>query len=239
MSRAKMLLGIFVTVFAVGICTAAFAASVTGLIKYEGEVPKFKEIKMDADPICLSKHTSPTFPETLVTGDGNALANVFVYVKSGLAKKAYPAPAEPVTLTQEGCHYKPHVFGILVGQELKILNPDGTLHNVHALSKANPEFNMAMPQFRKEISKVFDKEEFMFPFKCDVHPWMASWCAVMPHPFFKVTATDGKFTISGLDAGTYEIEAWHEKLGAQTVTVTVGADETKEADFIFTKPAKE
>ena len=220
------------------IASGAFAATVSGNIKYSGDVPKFQEIKMEADPICLSKHTSPVYPETLVLGADNAMANVFVRVKSGLAQQNYAPPAEPVLLDQLGCHYNPHVFGVMVGQSLKILNSDGTLHNVHILSKVNPEVNLAMPQFRKETEKKFDKEEFMFPLKCDVHPWMESWCAVMSHPFFNVTKEDGKFSIANLPAGTYDIEAWHEKLGTQTQTVTVTADENKEVSFTFSRPSK-
>jgi len=214
------------------------AATITGTIQYQGEVPKFKEIKMDADPVCLTHHTEPVYPQTLVLGEGNALANVFVHIKKGLAKKDYPAPPEPVILDQKGCHYAPHVLGVRVGQTLKILNPDGTLHNVHALCKVNPEFNLAMPQFRTETSKVFNKEEFMFPLKCDVHPWMSGWIAVMAHPYFSVTQTDGKFKIENLPAGTYEVEAWHEKLGTQTASVTVTGEETKEVNFTFSKPQK-
>ena len=218
------------------LCLNAEAATITGTVKYEGEIPKFKEIKMDADPVCLTHHTGPVYPQTLVVGDGNTMGNVFVYVKSGLAKKDYPTPSEPVVLDQKGCQYDPHVAGVMVGQALKILNPDGTLHNVHALAKVNQEFNMAMPKFRTEVIKVFDKEEFMFSIKCDVHPWMAGWIAVMPHPYFATTKTDGKFSIANLPAGTYEIEAWHEKLGTQKSSVTVTGDETKEINFSFSKP---
>jgi len=53
-----------------------------------------------------------------------------------------------------------------------------------------------------------------------------------------VTATDGKFTISGLDPGTYEITAWHERLGTQTASITVGANDKKVQDFKFAVPAK-
>ena len=214
------------------------AATITGTIKYDGEVPKFKEIKMDADPICLTHHTSAVYPETLVVGDGNTMANVFVYVKSGLSKKDYPAPADAVVLEQKGCQYLPHVLGVMVGQKLKITNPDGTLHNVHALSKVNQEFNLAMPKFRTETEKVFDKEEAIFPIKCDVHPWMGGYVAVMSHPFFSTSKLDGKFTISNLEAGTYEVEAWHEKMGTKTQSVTVDADETKTIDFTFSHEAK-
>jgi plastocyanin len=217
--------------------TVASAATVSGTIKFEGEAPKFKEIKMDADPVCLTHHTGPVYPQTLLLGEGQTLGNVFVYVKNGYEKKAYPPPAEAAILDQKGCQYDPHVIGVMVGQTVKILNPDGTLHNVHATSKINPEFNLAMPKFRTETTKVFDKAEFMFQMKCDVHPWMGAYVSVMDNPYFSTTKADGKFTIANLPAGTYEIEAWHEKLGTKVVKITVTADETKEENFVFAKPA--
>ena len=97
--------------------------------------------------------------------------------------------------------YKPHVMGIMVGQTYRILNSDGILHNVHTLPKINPAFNRAMPATLKEATTTFDKPEAIFQIKCDVHPWMSAYIGVFTHPFFSVTGTDGKFTISGLDAG--------------------------------------
>src|SRR3989338_5339331 len=216
---------------------AGAAGTVTGTVKYEGEFPKLKPIKMDADPICLSKHTEgEVLSQTLVLGEGNTLGNVFVHIKSGLPSQDYPAPTGEAVLTQQGCQYHPHVLGVRVGQTVKILNPDGTLHNVHALPKINQEFNLAMPKFRTETTVVFDKEEFMFPLKCDVHPWMGAWVSVLSHPYFSTTKEDGKFEIPNLPAGTYEIEAWHEKLGTKTASITVAEGEPKTVDFTFAKP---
>ena len=215
-----------------------FAATITGIVKYDGEAPKFKEIKMDADPICLTHHKEAVYPQKLVLGEGNTIGNVFVQVVNGLSKKDYPAPTQEVVVDQEGCMYDPHVIGVMKGQTLKILNPDGTLHNVHALAKINAEFNLAMPKFRTETTKVFDKAEFMFPMKCDVHPWMEAWVTVVDHPFFNVTKADGKFSLDNLSAGTYDIEAWHEKLGKQKQTVTLAEGESKEINFTFTKPSQ-
>ncbi len=134
--------------------------------------------------------------------------------------------------------YKPHVMGIMVGQTYKILNSDGILHNVHALPKINKAFNRAMPPTVKEATATFDKPEALFMVKCDVHPWMNAYVGVFTNPFFSVTGKDGKFTISGLDPGTYEISAWHERLGTQTATVTVDASGTKVQNFKFAVPAK-
>jgi plastocyanin len=166
------------------------------------------------------------------------MGNILVWVSKGLpAGKTYPAPSTPVTLDQKGCQYVPHVQGIMVGQAYKILNSDGILHNVHALPKINPSFNRPMPATLKESSATFSKPEDVFQIKCDVHPWMQAWVGAFAHPFFSVTATDGKFTISGLDPGTYEITAWHEVLGTQKATVTVAANETKSQNFKFAMPA--
>lgn len=234
--RAVTSIIVTVSIFALSAASVQ-AATLSGTVTFAGSAPSFKAIKMDADPICLTKHTEPVYPESLVLGDGNTMGNVFVQIKSGLAKQAYPAPAEPVVLDQKGCQYTPHVAGVMVGQTLKILNPDGTLHNVHALSKVNPEFNLAMPKFRTETTKIFEKAEPVFAFKCDVHPWMTAWVTVLDHPFFAVTGKDGKFSIANLPAGTYEVEAWHEKLGTQKQTVTVG-DADAQASFTFIQPEK-
>jgi hypothetical protein len=56
-------------------------------------------------------------------------------------------------------------------------------------------------------------------------------------PFYSVTGDDGKFKLADLPAGTYEIEAWHEKLGKQTQKITVAEGDTKSVDFKFSPPA--
>lgn len=218
------------------LATAASAGSITGKITYDDKVPNLKPISMDADPVCASKHSGPVQPELLVVGEGNGLGNVFVQVKNAPAKD-YPTPSEPAVIDQKGCLYVPHVLGVMVGQPLMFRNSDGILHNVHGLPEENREFNIGMPPTLKEKEQTFSKPEPVFPVKCDVHPWMRSYVAVMTHPYFSVSGKDGSFTIDGLPAGTYEIQAWHEKLGTQTASVTV-ADGAATQDFSFKVPGK-
>lgn len=217
---------------------SAFAAStVTGTVTYDGKVPTLAPISMNADPVCAKKHTGPVPNEMLVLGGGNTMGNILVWVSKGLpAGKAYPAPKTPVVIDQTGCQYKPHVMGIMAGQPYQILNSDGILHNIHALPKVNTGWNQAMPPGVKETTKTFAKVEPAFQIKCDVHPWMGAYVAVFNHPFYSVTAANGKYTISGLDPGTYEISAWHERLGTQTTTVTVAANQSATKDFKFSAP---
>lgn len=216
----------------------AGAATIQGTVTYEGRVPNLRPVSMGADPGCAEKHHHPVPNEVLVLGEGNTMGNIFVHVTDGLPAEEYPPPADPAVLDQKGCRYVPHVLAVQKNQVLKILNSDGLLHNVHALPEVNQQFNMAMPGSRVEAEQKFDKAEPMFKIKCDVHPWMASYLAVLEHPFYDVTAKDGRFEISGLPAGTYEIEAWHEKLGTRKAEVTVGAGDSKDVDFTMSPPAR-
>jgi len=213
----------------------AVDASQTGAIKgtvtlADGADPD-TPIKMDADPVCAGLHSSPVESQTRVTGPNGQLANVLVYIKTpGVTGKA---PAEPLKLEQKGCVYTPHVAAMVVGQGLKVVNDDPTLHNVHALAKVNTEFNQAQPFQNMELEKQLDKPEMAISVKCDVHPWMQSYISVLPHPYFAVTGEDGSFNITGVPAGTYEVEAWHESLGTKTGQATVTAGGAADLSFNF------
>lgn len=194
-------------------------------------------IGMDADPVCASMHPGEVHTEKVVTDDNGNLANVFVYVKSGLEGKSFPAPGTAHLLDQLGCQYSPHVSGMQVGQKLVIRNSDPTLHNVHARPSSNKEFNQGQPFQGMELEHTFDKAEVMVPFKCDVHPWMRSYMAVLDHPFYGVTGEQGGFGIENLPAGDYVLEAWHEEFGTQTVEVTVRDGEPAQVSFDFSPGA--
>ncbi len=209
------------------------SGAITGTVKFEGKAPKLKEINMDKDAICKGKHTKPLISEALVLGEGNTLANVIVKVTSTVKGK-HAAPKTPVVLTQKGCQYSPHVVGVMANQEIEFLNPDGTMHNVHAMPKVNKGFNLSMPKFKKKAVKKFKKAEDAFAIKCDVHPWMKSYVQVFSHPYFSVSAKDGKYTIENLADGDYEIEAWHEKMGTQKAKVSV-KDGKATSDFVFAR----
>lgn len=213
----------------------ATAGNVMGMVTLNGTAPKNEPIRMNADPVCVKETSAagPQFQETYIVGEGNTLGNVFVYVKEGLGNYTYDPPSGPVVFDQRGCRYHPHVFGVRVGQEIEILNSDPTLHNIHATPASNSEFNNGQPIQGMKMTHTFTTPEVMVPFKCDVHGWMNAYVGVLNHPYFAVTGPDGKFEIKGLPPGTYTIEAWHERFGTMTQSVTIGASETAEASFTF------
>ena len=211
---------------------AATAGNIGGKIAFTGTAPKPGVIRMDSDPNCVQPGVTST-DETVVVGSDGSLQNVFVYVKDGLGNLRFPIPTQAVVLDQKGCHYVPHVFGAQVGQTVEIVNSDQTLHNIHAVPMANQEFNTGQPLAGMKHTHQFSTREVMVPFKCDVHPWMHAWVGVLDHPYYAVTGADGSFSLKGLPPGTYTIEAWHETLGTQTQSVTIGEKESKDIEFSF------
>lgn len=232
MKNHKYLFTPFITLLIAFSYSQASAAELTGKIQFTGQAPAGQTMKADADPKCKLAHPDGIAMDDVVVNSNGTLKNVFVYVKQGLEGKTFTAPATAVTLDQHGCMYSPKVFGIQVNQPLEILNSDDTLHNVHSLAKNSQQFNLGMPIKGMKLKKTFAKPEVMIKIKCEVHPWMSAYAGVLDHPFYAVTGDDGSFTIKDLPAGNYVIEAWHEKYGVQTQSVTV-ADQNQEVSFEF------
>lgn len=219
---------------AAGAATAAAGGgSVTGRVKFDGAAPANPAIDLAEEPACQKAYTGPAVDPVVMVENG-MLANVVVYVKSGLpAGQTYPVPNEPVVLDQRGCLYHPRALAIMAGQQLAIKNSDPVLHNIKAVPKANRPFNISQPTAGMTTNRTLPTPEDDIPVECNVHGWMHANITVLPHPFFAVTGTDGSFTIKGLPAGTYEIEARHAKLGTKTMSVTVPADGAGTAEFTF------
>jgi carboxypeptidase family protein len=184
-------------------------------------------------PECKQAHgDKPAVEQSVEVNSDGTMKDVLVYVKSGAEKWTYATPTEPVVLDQQGCEYHPHMVAIMQNQPLKIRNSDPFLHNIHPMPKNNPQFNMGQPVKGMESEKTFANAEITIPVKCDVHRWMNAHIAVMNNPFYSITGDSGSFSIK-LPAGTYTVEAWTEKFGAQTQNVTVTDNGTQEINFTF------
>jgi plastocyanin len=205
--------------------------TVSGKVTYEGTPAKPKPIDMSKEPSCAAQHPAPITTETVVTGPGNALDNVVVYVSAGAPDDTTP-PSQPVSIDQKGCQYIPHVVPMVVNQELKVINDDKTSHNIHPLAKINREWNKSQPPGTPPFTEKFEKPEFI-PVKCNIHPWMHSSFAVLKNSHYGVSTGDGAFTIANLPPGKYTLTAWHESYGEQTQEVTISGTETKSVNFVF------
>lgn len=217
---------------AISISGAAFAGgTIAGTASFSGTPPKPQKLNRKSDPVCAKKEMND---EAILLGkDGKSLENVMVRVTKGASAAAAKAPTGNVMVDQKDCMYRPRVQGAVEGQKIQVRNDDGTLHNVHTYEGTKTLFNQAQPPGSAPIEKSLPKSAEMVKLKCDVHPWMIGYVVVNKNPYFAVTKDGGKFEIKDLPAGTYTIEAWHEKLGTKTQEVTVSEGKTSTAKFEF------
>jgi plastocyanin len=224
------------------------AGSVKGVARFTGAKPAPKPVAdIAGNAFCKECYKDAPLPneDKLVfgkNGDGDALANVLVYVSKGLEGKAVDVPKEPVVIDQIGCVYVPHVVAVMAGQTLEVRNTDATLHNVMAAPRKNAQFNFGMAGGAEPVNRVFKEPEFKVNLKCFMHPWMSGYVHVLPHPYFAVSGPDGAFAIQGLPPGEYELTVLHEtsavEAKAATATVKVTAGATAEASFTFAMKVK-
>ncbi len=209
-------------------------ARIQGVVKFEGPVPKGEKIQMSPD--CSREHKGEVFSNEVIVTNGR-LKNVLVRIIKGVEVRAFEEiPHDSVKIDQRGCLYAPRVVGVRVGQKVEFINSDPTFHNVRSVTKANEEFNVAMPTQNQHMIRIFDKPEIVLQTKCSVHPWMTASIAVMEHPYFSVTDDAGVFRLPLLEPGSYKLELWHETLGTQVKELNVSADETLDLEFSFATP---
>jgi plastocyanin len=212
--------------------TPPVGGMISGKVTLSGTPPKPKALDLSKEPDCVKMHASnPLFPEHVVTGPGNTLRNVVVYISTGATDNS-PAPSTPVAYDQQGCHYTTHVLAFRVGQEVKISNNDPFSHNIHPLAKINREWNKMQPAGTPPFSYAYEHEEFI-PIKCNIHAWMQGYFVVLKTSHFAVTDEGGRFVLPDLPPGHYTVTAWHETYGTQNKEITITGGESQSLDFTF------
>ena len=198
--------------------------TLAGRVLLRGTPPPEKPIALDA--ICARTQPQPISTRHFVVGEDGGLGNVLVYVKWSSFVDDTSQSSVPV-LDNVGCEFQPYLLGVRAGQPFQIRNSDPTLHNAHALPKhkRNREFNLGLPVGGMTVQRTFDAPELFVQMKCDVHPWMFAYIAVLNHSWFTVTDTNGQFTlpIPGLPQ-RYTVAAVHVKAGEAVQEIQVDRD---------------
>jgi hypothetical protein len=207
---------------------------ISGRARLLGVAPPEKLLPLDAN--CGKLYPTPPTTRFYVVGEAGGLADVFVYLASGLEGKTFSIPTQPVLLDQVACAYAPYVLGLQTRQKLVVRNSDPFLHNVHPMPAiaGNRESNRAQPP-KVDLEFAFEQPELFLKFKCDVHPWMFAYVTVLDHPYFAVTDKNGAFVIPHVPPGKYAVQALHRKAQSTVQEITIGPEDREPVlQFDFT-----
>lgn len=209
---------------------ATTTGTIRGAVRFTGTPPASKALRLNAE--CAALHDGPVSAGDVRVTDGG-VANAFVWIKEGLGDRVFAIPTDPVVLDQRGCIYTPRVAGAQVGQEIRFVNSDPFLHNVHGSPEAQRGWNFGMGIQGSTRSIRLTAAEVPVSIRCDVHPWMQAWLGVVDHPYFAVTGADGTFTLANVPPGDYVVGAWHERFGTLSISIHLDARGTGEAVLTF------
>ena len=186
---------------------------------------------MSGEAACRRAGPEAFSEDVIVNADGT-MRNVYVHIVSGLGTRVFAPPRAPAEMDQERCLFVPHVLAAQTGQVIVFKNSDTAVHNVRAIARANPTFNVSMSGQGRSLRRYFPKAEVV-RIKCDIHAWMGASIAVDDSPFHAITGDGGAFSLTGLPAGTYVVEAWHETLGTTRQTVSLADGGRGALEFSF------
>lgn len=215
----------------------ATAGKIRVTVKYDGTVPRNKEINMQSAPACAKAHDGAVLDPAMLVKDGR-LANAIVWIKSGFEKYVFAPPATPVEVDQIGCMFAPRVAVTMVHQPLSFVNSDAEAHNVHGKPEVVSGWNFLISRKGARREVVFDKPEVAVPVGCDIHPWMRAYVGIVSNPFYGVTPDDGTVDLSGVPPGTYGIGIWHEKLGILERQVELAASGEVSVEVTYPQAAQ-
>jgi plastocyanin len=124
-------------------------------------------------------------------------------------------------LTQQDTSFHPAVLVIPVGTSVEFPNRDPFFHNVFSYS-ATKRFDLGRFPRGESRTVVFDRAGVVKVY-CEIHQWMRSAVLVVQNPYHAEVGADGRFSISGVPAGSYRLAVWDFDRGQRVVQVTVPA----------------
>jgi len=194
------------------VITVTHGGTIKGTVKWSGPMPHLPNMVIFKDQqICDPESAKTRDLERLIVGPEQGVANTVVFLKDISSGKPMDLPVQRRSLDQKHCRYEPHVMLVPAAGALQMKSSDAVLHTIHMDGAAT--YNLPFPFPDKVVSRDMPSVGLV-NLKCNGgHTWMNAELLVVAHPYYAVTDATGKFALSDVPPGKYQIVAWHEGWG--------------------------
>lgn len=206
---------------------AAGWGTIKGQFVLEAEIPSLKpliekgETRYKDAAVCAAE----TIPDEslVVDPESKGVANIFVFLVD--PKRIHPdlvhSKKKEVLLKEKGCRYVPHTMIIRSDQNVRVINKDNCVHNLHYFGSRFHEGSIINDRPKGGKGYLIENlkaEKLPMEVKCDIHAWMNAYWLVVDHPYATVTDSKGKFQIKKIPSGNQKLIIWQEKSGYIPIT---------------------
>jgi plastocyanin len=143
--------------------------------------------------------------------NGNALRDALVCLSGSTLKGAAPAHiAATAVVDQKDFTFIPETLAIRAGDKVKFKNSDPGTHNVFTRDELHP-FDVTLGN-ADEAVETFPRaggSRRPVAIGCQFHGSMRAWIFVFDHPWYALTAKDGRYSLKNVPPGVYHLEVAH------------------------------
>jgi len=139
----------------------------------------------------------------------NDYSGVAIWLTPADRAAAVPAAPRRFEMKQRNKQFVPHVLAIPVGSIVDFPNLDPIFHNAFSNFSGQP-FDVGLYPPGTNQSVTFRTPGIVRVF-CHIHSTMSAIIAVMPNPWYALTAESGQFTIANVPPGEYDLHIFHER----------------------------
>lgn len=204
--------------------------SIRGVITLDS-VPTLHDTTLSGDEadVCGTR-----IPDRSVLHAGRDLEGALVWVSD--ARQGRPLTRDRrAELAIVRCQFVPRMLALVQGTTINLQSKDATVHHTHFYSESEGELlsrMLTVDRWAVVPSARIAAQPGLVRVRLSRHPYVRGFVAVFDHPYFAVTNRYGRFSISGLPAGTYRVRVWHERADSvieREVTVNPGRAATLDA----------
>jgi hypothetical protein len=193
------------------------AGTFVGQVTWNGMVPPIDPISLPANPLGSDVlrqrqvRPNPNAPRIDATTNGVGNAVVFLRGVDVQAAKPWDLPAVRVEQRDGAFHILQatldSAYGFVRrGDSVVLVSCDEVFHALHASGAAF--FSYAFPDAGQPLARCLDSKGLVELASAAGYPWMRAYLFVDEHPYYARTDPQGRFALSHVPPGQYEIVCW-------------------------------